>query len=286
MRYLVLALAFVGTVTGASAADYSAPYSPPVSRAAPTYVPGYPVYASWQGFYAGGQIGYGVAHVDFSQATKSLVAYALRVTTLEDEVHPSDWEVLGNSDTHVSSVGGFIGYNSQWDDIILGLEFNYSFSSFSATATATPISRRTSAGGNVYDVTVTGAASMKVTDFGTLRARAGWVVGDFMPYAMVGIAVGRADVARSATVSGEENPTVHPTVCDGTAVPPCTPFSFTQSDGKSGAFIYGGMLGIGVDFALMQNVFVRAEAEYVAFKPINGISASVATARLGLGLKF
>ncbi len=282
MRCLVLALAFIGTIAGAFAADYDRP----VLREASRFVPGTPAYPRWEGFYGGGQLGYGIAHIDFSQATKSLIAYSLRVTALEAEVQPSEWEVLGKSDTHVSSIGGFVGYNSQWDDVILGLELNYSRSAFSAIASNTPISRRTSAGGNTYDVTVTGAASMNVTDFGTVRGRAGWIMGDFMPYAMAGVAVGRADVARSATVSGQENPTVPPAVCDGTATPPCTPFSYTQSDAKNGAFIYGAMLGAGVDISVLPNVFLRGEIEYVAFMPINGIAATVGTARLGVGVKF
>ena len=46
-----------------------------------------------------------------------------------------------------------------------------------------------------------GNASLQIKDVVTFRGRAGWATGDFMPYMFGGLAVGRVDVARSATVS-------------------------------------------------------------------------------------
>ncbi len=70
-------------------------------------------------------------------------------------------------------------------------------------------------------MTITGNASMQINDYGTLRGRAGYEMGNFLPYVMIAAAFGRADVYRSATVSGLEIiPTDPPIV---------TPFLFTES---------------------------------------------------------
>lgn len=127
---------------------------------------------------------------------------------------------------------------------------------------------------------------MHLTDIATLRARAGYDAGQLLPYFMIGAAFGRADIVRTATAAGFQNPTTPPTPCDSSAVPPCTPFFFTESAAKTGAFIYGWSLGTGIDVMLMPRLFLRAEYEYVAFAPIWTIKTNVQTARLGLGFKF
>jgi opacity protein-like surface antigen len=192
--------------------------------------------------------------------------------------------VLGQSDTGGANVGGFVGYNSQWDDVVLGFELNYGASRYFANAPSTPISRRTAAGGNVYDVTVDGNASMHISDFGTARARFGYVMKNFMPYAMAGLAVGRADITRSVKISGEENPPNDGTACSDN--PTCVPFSFSSSEIRNHAFIYGWAVGGGVDALILPNVFVRAEYEYASFASVAGIRAFVNTGRVGAGLKF
>jgi opacity protein-like surface antigen len=45
-------------------------------------------------------------------------------------------------------------------------------------------------------------------DFLSLRARAGWVLGNFLPYGFVGFALGRADIAVAANVSVIQCPSV------------------------------------------------------------------------------
>jgi opacity protein-like surface antigen len=293
MRRLILAFALAGLATDAFAADQ--PEIPtlrgsdavvPVLQPAAAVPIAAPAFARWGGFYAGGQLGYSSVHMDFSQATKSLVAFSLRELALEAERHPSEWEVLGQTGTQGRSFGGFAGYNSQWDEVIVGMELNYSRASFSVSAPNSPLGRVTAAGGNVYLVAITGSGSMQITDLATIRARAGWVVGNFLPYVTAGVAVGQAAFARSATVSGIENPTRPPVPCDGSASPPCTIFSFTQSEAKTNAFIYGFAVSAGVDFMLMSNVFVRGEVEYIGLAPISRISGGISTGRVGVGFKF
>jgi opacity protein-like surface antigen len=44
--------------------------------------------------------------------------------------------------------------------------------------------------------------------------------------------------------------------------------------------------GLGIDVALSQNAFLRAEWQYVRFTDFAGAAASINTLRAGAGLKF
>ena len=63
-------------------------------------------------------------------------------------------------------------------------------------------------------------------------------------------------------------------------------FQDTTTETKSGTLAYGYAAGFGLDMALMQNVFVRAEYEYVKFGWFNDINMHIHSARVGAGLKF
>jgi outer membrane immunogenic protein len=278
MRRLFVVLGLVASIGSASAQEYEIP----TLRGTETFVPDRPgplYQPRWSGFYVGGQVGWGIASTNFATATQDLVAHELRELALESQQHPSQWQVLGKTDTGTGSIGGFLGYNIGWESLILGVELNYSHSNFTSDAPLSPITRVTSANGLVYLVNLTGSASMRITDYGSLRGRIGYVTGNFMPYAIAGVAVGRADLARSATASGTETvPNSNPLIV--------TPFSFTESETKNGAFLYGWSLGGGLEVMLMPKVFMRVEYEYIAFAQIWGMSAQVQTARMGLGYKF
>jgi outer membrane immunogenic protein len=114
-------------------------------------------------------------------------------------------------------------------------------------------------------------------DFLSLRARAGWALGNFLPYGFVGFALGRADIAIAANVSVLQCPS-------GGGV--CAPFSFAGSAGKSGDLLYGLAVGGGMDIALTPNIFVRGEYEYTRFAPTANVLLSVTGARVGAGFKF
>jgi opacity protein-like surface antigen len=245
-----------------------------------------PVVNGWAGVYIGGQVSYSSAGGDFSNTTQAPLAYQLRELTLENEQQVSSWPVLGQANHSAAGFGGFVGYNTQFERLVLGVEANYDQANLSLIAPNTPISRLTSAGGNTYDVTVTGSGSVTDLNFGTLRARAGWALGNFLPYGFAGLAVGHANVNISATVSGIENPQNQPCTPLGPATPACVPFSFTGTAGKNGEWMVGFAVGGGLDVALTRNVFLRAEYEYVQFAPIANLVVDVNTVRGGLGVKF
>jgi len=280
MRWVVCALVVLGLASPAIAADLDFDIlrgSQPVGPA---------TFTRWSGFYFGGQIGYSDANADFSGATSSIISEALRVTTLESEFNPSSWQVLGAANANATSYGGFVGYNTQWQDLIIGIEGNYNQSKFSLDAPITPIGRITPADSNgiPWTVVFTGSGSMTNLDYGTLRARAGWVLGNFLPYGFAGLVVGQADISVSSVGYAEGNaPTSGP--CSATNSPPCYLIQWNKTDTQT-VLLYGFAVGGGLDVALTPNIFVRGEFEYVQFAPVSGIVAGIASARVGAGLKF
>jgi opacity protein-like surface antigen len=247
-----------------------------------------PSYARWSGVYFGGQIGMSSATVNYSQSTGDLTGYILRDSAVLDDI--SGLQTMGNDTLTHSSFGGFVGYNFELTDgIVLGGELNYS-----------KVGLRSSVQDNItrifqndaqaptghhyfYTATVSGQASMNLKDVMSLRARAAYEVGQFLPYAFVGLAVGRADYLRQATVSYTATD-----VPDGVLVP-APPPDFgptTNTDSGANAIAYGSAVGLGFDVSLLPNVFLRAEWEYIYFVPLHQIQMSLNTGRVGIGFKF
>jgi outer membrane immunogenic protein len=278
-RCLVVVFCLLAFVTQTNAQDFDMP----TLRGTSPFIPAAPTYTRWAGFYVGGQIGQSSTEMNFDSASKELVGYVLRQSSLEEDAELSDFGVLGKSYPSGLSYGAFIGYNVQFGDVVFGVDFHYNRSNFFANAPVTPITRVVGAGGLPYLVTLDGAASMRITDYGSARLRAGWILGNFLPYGTFGFAVGRADITRSARVFGQENPN---DPCGPPAVNNCTPFNFSASDSKDAAFLYGWSAGGGMDVMLMPNVFVRGEVEYISFVKAQGILAQIGTARVGAGFKF
>lgn len=285
-RWLFCALV-LGLAAPAGAEDFDYPPVSPIPIAPPGSVGvGPATYTRWSGFYFGGQFGLGIGNADFSTATQSGLAYALRETLLETDFAPSQWPVLGTADNSALSYGGFFGYNTQWENVIVGIEANLSKTNLTLDAPSTPLSRNTSAdsAGNVYALALSGSGSVANMWLGTLRITAGYVAGNFMPYAFFGPALGLTNTSVTATIAGEEY--TSGTVGTCSAKKPCYPFSLSSSDVFSNQLQYGYTAGLGVNIAITPNLFLRAEFEWDQFNLPPGILMSVTTGRVGAGLKF
>jgi opacity protein-like surface antigen len=265
-----LVVSAAATLGRASAADLDDGYflrgsiAPPVQR--------------WDGLNLGVQAGYGNLRTDFSGAPSSLVSYILRNTTVEDEFAPSGWTTLPSDVTNSVSYGGFIGYNWQWDQLVAGFDVGYNRPVSMETSASDTISRIVTTSDSVqHIVTITAASSLKLVDYATFRGRAGYAFGQFLPYAVLGAAVGRFNYANSATVTDIWTPS------GGTA----TQFGpITDTESKNNAFAAGFLGGLGMDVALTPNIFVRGEWEYIAFSEVAGIKSNINTVRAGVGMRF
>jgi outer membrane immunogenic protein len=277
MRSVLALVLALGVVPAAQAADL---FDLPILRGSSGSELGPPRYQSWDGFYAGLQAGYQAASMDFGGSTSDQIAYILRNTTIENEAHVSSWTVLPATATSGTSFGGFVGYNMQWESAILGLELNYDRSSLKGQASDSIARSFTTSTGYFYNVLVSSQASLRVQDYVTARARAGWSGGWFMPYMFAAIAVARVDVLRSATV------TTNAIDVTGVGRPDLASGPTTQTDRKDGAFAYGYAIGLGADMALTGNLFVRAEWEYLKLTYSGGYEADINTLRGGLGVRF
>src|SRR5690348_14073564 len=172
-------------------------------------------YGRWDGVSFGAQFGWSNLTADFGSV--------------------SDTTPLPKVSTNSGQFGGFIGYNAQWDRLVLGVEGAYNrFNSLSATSTSDPLS-----------------STFKIVDYATLRGRAGYAYGQFLPYMFIGAAVGRVNYQNS------------------------TSGAVTAS--QDNAYAGGFTTGLGIDVAILPNVFVRAEYEYVLFTQVGGVRSSTNT---------
>ncbi len=289
MRWVICALTALTLASPVFAADLGIlPGPQPVAPGGSLPV-GPATFTRWSGFYVGGQISYGNANADFSTATQPLVASSLAELALENQIGVQTWPVLGSGSGDAVGYGGFVGYNTQWQDLVVGFEGNYTHTALTTTASVTPITNRAMpVAGNTDVVSLTGTGQLEITDYASFRTRAGWILGNVLPYGFAGLVVGGGNYSVTSLVTGTQNSATPPPYgCDPTITPTtCVGLYFPNSTGQNGALLYGFSVGGGVDWAITQNIFLRGEFEYVQFAPIANIVASIVSARVGAGFKF
>jgi outer membrane immunogenic protein len=222
-----------------------------------------PVY-SWTGFYIGGNIGggWGHRHVTFTPndpATANLFFV----------------QGFGPPPTSFTSSGviggGQIGYNWQWNQKwLVGLETDFDGTNIRGATTA-------NFGNSVIPFSATVDEHLKW--LGTIRGRLGYLPTEtLLAYIAGGFAYGRLD--HTGTYTNNSIFAVGPVTGGGFAIicfggPTC-------AAGSSGQTATGWTLGGGLEYALTQNLSVRAEYLYVSLdtKPLTETALST----LGAGI--
>ena len=271
MRGLVLAAVVFGAVSGAQAADMpdflrgSLPAGP-----APT--------VNWQGYYIGAQAGYGSSDENFSGSNSTMLAALLSNNVIE-QMGVSQWNLgLGKNSSRAPGYGAFMGYNWQWDDVVVGVEASYLHGSFGGKSSAFKALTSGSALSDTFfhSVSVTSSSAISISDMATFRGRAAYSFGCFLPYVFGGLALGNANITRSVLVTD---------AVSTTALGVFTPLQpLSADDAQHNHLIYGYTAGLGVDVNLVAGLFLRAEWEYIRFTTV--VDTNINTVRAGLGYKF
>jgi opacity protein-like surface antigen len=294
MRRFLLAAMMIGAASGARAADLPDLLPLRGSEGLSTAT------RNWDGWYAGGQVGYSSANMDFSQSLVGLTNFIFRDSVLQ--VPTSQLSALSKANVQGMGFGAFVGRNYQWDDLVFGVEANYNYInslSGSSSSSIGPLLFVNPPGDtpppgvtDTYAVTLTGRATAQIKDVITFRGRAGWATGNFLPYIFGGIAVGRMDVFRTVTsfVTKEQDVTTTnllgvTTTTFGTPVF-LPSVSQTQTEERTNNFVVGWTGGLGMEYMLGANVFLRGEWEYIKFLSVENTTVTMNNLRAGIGYKF
>jgi outer membrane immunogenic protein len=283
---LSIALLTAGMASPALASDYDLPNVPVLRGSAqppaPLYSVGPATFTRWSGFYVGGDFSFNNGTANFSSATAPGVEFALQNTVVQQTFAPSQLSLLGNGAGNALGGGAFLGYNTQWQDLVLGVEANYTHTSVN-TAAATPSSFQIARAfippsGNVSSISLSNASGrLSLTDYGEARFRAGYVVGDFLPYGFVGMVVGMGSYSISTHIDLQ---------CALPSPGECQGFPLDPGSSQSNALLWGYSVGAGLDWRLTPNFFLRGEFDFDQFAPISNIQLNLVSGRLGGAFKF
>jgi outer membrane immunogenic protein len=166
--------------------------------------------ANWGGFYFGGTAGFAGGQFDPEAQSEFLsrMAFGNHATSAQG----SPLLRFGKASNDKGGFGGFIGYNVAFGDAIVGLEAEYFKTdvmidqrgdisrlytgifpvTIPETAATSPLNTQTTIG-------ISGHTTTKLEDFGIIKARAGYAIGNFMPFINIGAAIGR--ISTNAKVS-------------------------------------------------------------------------------------
>lgn len=265
-----------------------------------------PAYVDWSGFYVGGHGGYSSAGLGFRNVFQPIVANALRSTTIEHELGASTLLSARDARVEGASYGAYLGYNFQFDDVVIGLEADYTrFGQMGATSSVIGRTRTTDSG-QFVGVNLNGQSSTKIEDFGSIRVRAGYALGSFMPFVTGGLAIGRAQIADQVGVQayGYDQATyrANQAITDGSRPAYVNNYGYSYfNQANPGASwvaapeVYGSTksktvagisLGAGLEYAVTSNILLRGEYQWVQFNDFEGHKANVNTVRGGAAIKF
>ncbi len=184
-----------------------------------------------------------------------------------------------NVDKMTLSFGAFAGINYLWDDVVLGIEADYTRANGKADRVIGPSSRQNTPSKPHYILNNTQEIRVRPTNWGTLRGRVGYASGMFMPYVTLGMAAGLVDTrSRSYGTWTEHDSSTGAMTGSG---------NYSAISGKNG-FLFGGAFGAGIEAQAISGTFLRAEWLMVKFaRPAGGATlATIHTGRIGGGVKF
>ncbi len=281
MRRALLATTAAGIVLGAlaaQAADYSgrrASYPPSATVPVEDF--------NWGGLYGG--IHAGITNGDFRMGNVAQeMADNAYSNHIANDLATSIARLTTSGSDQQTHFGGFLGYNWLWEDVVVGLEFDYTHMKdklqFSDTYSD---GRRRDRGLFSDNINYTASARSKLGDFGILKLRMGYPIGRFLPYVTAGMVVGKQRVSGTYTSTYTEY-TLDAATGAITGIN-AGPTARNASIGKAG-YNLGGAFGAGLDVAVIDNLFLRAEYQWIGMTDYRGARTTANSFRLGAGVKY
>lgn len=283
MRRILLTAIAALLSTHAFAADYAPPQ--PVLRGA---LPAADKGIDWSGFYVGGTGSFASISTNAKRNTGSIdpsLEKLVRGFVVESGVRALPLVETGRTQDNRIGYGAVLGYNWVFEDVVLGFEADYTRAKLEGGAFG---SRTGRVGGNVaatqYDFTATTNRSFKITDYGSVRGRVGYAWDNWLPFLTGGLAYARGSSENSASIASiQRTYDVNGVITDeGPSI--YNPSSLRE--GSRAKAYYGYALGAGIDVALSQNIFVRAEVQHLRFANIGGASLQLNQAKIAAGIKY
>ena len=240
---------------------------------------------NWDGAYFGGFAGATNLRATPRSGFREFINHELRLNAFATNTGIRSWVSLPSKRNQATSFGFFAGYNFQFDEAVLGFEFDYTSGNSTVVAgdSLTRVTNLDGLHGNLGPlagetgaVTMSGESRVQVRDLMTLRARAGYTYGSMLPFVTGGVALAR--YSRSYTATQSVRVTSGPEVGS----------IFTRTygpDTKSG-YGFGLAAGAGMDVAITENLFLRGEWQYLHFRDLGGVRADLNNFRAGAAVKF
>jgi outer membrane immunogenic protein len=273
MRFSVFAAALFALPSLASAADYGLPPPPDEYESAP-------VQFNWGGIYGGIHAGY--ANADFKLEP---LAQALAADAYYDRVAKEvavGFARIDNASKAGPGYGAFLGYNWDWQGAVVGVEAEFTaFSGLEGAGSMPTDGRRRTIGSVDYSVISEGEAEAQLKNVALLKLRGGVPMGTFMPYGTIGVAFGY----QSLNAEYRSTYTERKLDDDGYPADVIAAGNANASINKTG-YVAGFAAGLGVDWAVLPNLLLRAEYQYVAFSSFKGLETNVNLVKAGVGFRY
>ena len=234
----------------------------------------------WDGVYFGGQAGYTSGDFKPKSGAYSAIAPQVRGTSLDSVANLRQDLSPSNRNASDGAYGGFIGYNTTWEDVVLSLEGDYQRSSLKVDSRQVIGRQVVDSLGVLHQYTATSDVGSKANDIASIRARAGYAYGNALPYLTVGLGILHGKATTAATVNDIGSDTVTPARYAS--------FNVTYTGGyiNRDKWAVGLAVGAGVDYMLTQSIFLRAEYLYMRFNSFGGTEINLSNARAGVAAKF
>ena len=285
MRWVICALVVLVAPAGARAGDFD------VLRGAQPV--GYASYTRWSGFYGGGLIGEEFEGADFRNVGASEITTIAGLSAGFDGIPLSNFPRLTSLNTETPSYSAFVGYNYQFEAAVVGFELTFTKTSFSASINDSgkprlfPDRQRHRVRRDVQ------REYLGLRQGDGLRHRARPIrLGVRQPFALrfwrrFDLADQRDEVGqRQLLRRGDALISAQIRRRQARRRPARSAPIWTLSNQVNGKWYLGYVAGLGLDYALTQNLFLRGEFQYIQFGAPDNIRLSASSVRIGAGVKF